>query len=190
MGINIIDNLIKELTSMKIRITGRKIDVTEGLKGYVERKMARLDKFFPQETEAVVTLSVQKDNQTSETTIRQNDIVFRAEVTTLDMYSSIDKSLDLLERQIRKQKTRLEKKIKNGDFSALIPADMPDIEEEKEFKIVKTKVYKDKPMGSEEAILQMNLLGHAFYIFTNSENMRTAVVYKRKDGDYGLIEME
>lgn len=176
---------------MKIRITGRKIDVTEGLKGYIERKMARLDKFFSEETEAVVTLSVQKDNQTTETTIRQNDIVFRAEVTTLDMYSSIDKSLDLLERQIRKQKTRLEKKLKTGDFSVLIPANMEDVEEEeKEFKIVKTKVYKDKPMSSEEAILQMNLLGHAFYIFTNSENLRTAVVYKRKDGDYGLIEME
>ena len=175
---------------MKIKINGRKINVTEGLKGYVERKMARLEKFFPDDAEAVVTLSVQKENQTTETTIRQNDIVFRAEVTTLDMYSSIDKSLDLLERQIRKQKTRLEKRLKTGAFTDLLPIEMPDIEEEQEFNIVKRKVYKGKPMSAEEAILQMNLLGHAFYIFTNADSQSTAVVYKRKDGDYGLIEME
>lgn len=172
---------------MKTKITGRKIDVTQGLKDYIEKKLTRIDKFFSDDAEANVTLSVQKDQQTVEITIFHSGMIFRAEVSNADMYAAMDKAADVLERQIRKQKTRLEKRLKTGTLN--IPDDMPALEEETEFRIVKTKKYQDKPMSAEEAILQMNLLGHSFYIFSNSETLDKNVVYKRRDGNYGLIEL-
>lgn len=173
---------------MKFKITGRKINVTEGLKEYTTIKLSKLDKYFGAEAEANVTLSVQKDNHIIEVTIHYNGMIYRAEVSDTDMYASIDRVEDVLERQIRKQKTRLEKQLKSGAFNDAV--DFGDFEEEKEFKVVKTKKYENKPMSVEEAILQMNLLGHAFYIFNNSDTMDKNVVYKRKDGNYGLIELE
>ena len=173
---------------MKLTITGRKINVTDGLREYTTNKLSKLDKFFGDEATGDVTYSVQKDNHTIEVTIHHKGIIYRAEVTEPDMYASIDRVEDVLERQIRKQKTRLEKQFKTGAFDYL--PSTPDIEEETEFKIVKTKTYSAKPMSVEEAILQMNLLGHAFYIFNNSGTMDKNVVYKRKDGNYGLIELE
>lgn len=172
---------------MKMKFTGRKIDVTEGLKSYTTAKLSKLDKFFGAEAEADVTLSVQKDDHIIEVTIYHNGMIYRAEVSDSDMYAAIDRVEDVLERQIRKQKTRLEKKLKSGAFNDLEP--FGDIEEETEFKIVKTKRYENKPMSVEEAILQMNLLGHTFYIFNNAETMDKNVVYKRKDGNYALIEL-
>lgn len=173
---------------MKFKFIGRKIDVTQGLKDYTTNKLSKLDKYFGEEAQADVTLSVQRDDHIIEVTIYYKGIIYRAEVADEDMYASIDKVEDVLERQIRKQKTRLEKKLKTGAFADIGAA--PVIEEEKEFKIVKTKTYENKPMSPEEAILQMNLLGHNFYIFNNAENMDKNVVYKRKDGNYGLIELE
>lgn len=173
---------------MKLQITGRKIDVTPGLKDYTTSKLSKLDKFFGDEANADVTLSVQKDNHTIEVTVQHKGIIYRAEVTEPDMYASIDRVEDVLERQIRKQKTRLEKQLKLGAFE--YEPTFGDVEEEEEFKIVKTKTYSAKPMSAEEAILQMNLLGHSFYIFQNSDTMDKNVVYKRKDGNYGLIELE
>lgn len=173
---------------MKFKITGRRIEVTDGLREYTTSKLSKLDKYFGAEAEANITFSVQRDNHIIEVTIYYKGMIYRAEVADTDMYASIDKVEDVLERQIRKQKTRLEKKLKTEAFD--IPADFSDIEEEKEFKIVKRKKYENKPMSTEEAILQMNLLGHAFYIFNNSETMDKNVVYKRKDGNYGLIELE
>lgn len=172
---------------MKITTTGRKIDITEGLRSYVEKKISKLEKYFKESTDAQVTLSVQKDYHTVEVTIFHDGIIFRAELTDRDMYAAIDKSIDVLERQIRKQKTKLEKKLREGVFNE--PPPFSDYVEETEFNIVKIKKYKDKPMSAEEAILQMNLLGHEFYIFTNSETNDKEVVYKRKDGNYGLIEL-
>lgn len=172
---------------MKITTTGRKIIITEGLKGYVERKLSKLDKFFNETTTAQATLSVQKDDHIIEVTVFHEGMIFRAEVRDRDMYAAIDRVGDVLERQIRKQKTRLEKKLREGAF-----ADIPDVsimDEETEFKVVKTKKYESKPMSVEEAILQMNLLGHEFYIFNNAETLDKEVVYKRKDGNYGLIEL-
>ena len=171
---------------MNIKFTGRKIEVTQGLKDYTTKRLQRIEKFFPENDYATVTFSVQKDNQIAEFTIYHESMIFRAEISNSDMYAAIDKSIDVLERQIRKQKTRLEKKLKSGAFVADIPT---DIEEETEFKIVKTKKYENKPMSAEEAILQMNLLGHTFYIFNNAETNDKCVVYKRKDGNYGLIEL-
>ena len=171
---------------MKITTTGRKIDITLGLKGYIEKKLSKLDKFFSDESTAQATLSVQKDNHIIEVTIYHDGMIFRAEVRDTDMYAAIDRSVDVLERQIRKQKTRLEKRLREGAFAEF---DAPLYYEEEEFKIVKTKKYDSKPMSVEEAILQMNLLGHEFYIFNNAETMDKEVVYKRKDGNYGLIEL-
>lgn len=172
---------------MKITTTGRKIDVTEGLRGYVDKKISKLTKYFQDSTEAQVTLSVQKDYHTIEVTVYHEGMIFRAELTDRDMYAAIDRVVDVLERQIRKQKTKLEKRLREGAFNDIAPAD--DYDEDEEFKIVKVKKYKNKPMSPEEAILQMNLLGHEFYIFTNSETNDKEVVYKRKDGNYGLIEL-
>ncbi len=171
---------------MNIKFTGRKIDVTQGLKDYSEKRLQRIEKFFPESAYATVTFSVQKDNHIAEITVYHDGMIFRAEISNDDMYAAIDKAIDVLERQIRKQKTRLEKKLKTGAFVI----DEVQIEEESEFKIVKSKKYENKPMSAEEAILQMNLLGHAFYIFNNADTNDKCVVYKRKDGNYGLIELE
>ena len=173
---------------MNIRFIGRKIDVTQGLKDYSEKRLQRIEKFFPDTADITVTFSVQKDIHTAEFTVYFDSMIYRAEISNNDMYAAIDKAADVLERQIRKQKTRLEKRLKTGAFDSEIQT--ADIEEEKEFRIVKTKKYENKPMSAEEAILQMNLLGHAFYIFNNAETSDKCVVYKRKDGDYGLIELE
>ena len=172
---------------MKITTTGRKIDVTPGLKNYVEKKLSRLSKFFGESAAAQVTLSVQKDYHIIEVTVHHEGMIFRAEVRERDMYSAIDKVGDVLERQIRKQRTRLEKRLR--DVAPEMYTDLAEVIEEAEFKFVKTKKYENKPMSVEEAILQMNLLGHEFYIFNNADTMDKEVVYKRKDGNYGLIEL-
>ena len=172
---------------MKITTTGRKITVTDGLRSYAEKKLAKLEKFFNDNTSAQVTLSVQKDDHIIEVTIYHEGIIFRAEVRDADMYAAIDRTIDVLERQIRKQKTRLEKKLREGAFE--FSDSQNAYEEEVEFKIVKTKKHEAKPMSVDEAILQMNLLGHEFYIFNNAETLDKEVVYKRKDGNYGLIEL-
>lgn len=173
---------------MKLNFTGRKIEVTNGLKDYTMSKLSKLDKFFGDEAICDVTFSVQKDNHIIEVTIHHKGILYRAEVSEPDMYASIDRVEDVLERQIRKQKTRLEKQLKSGAFD--YQPEFGDVEIEQEFKVVKTKTYSAKPMSVEEAILQMNLLGHTFYIFNNAETMDKNVVYKRKDGNYALIELE
>jgi len=175
---------------MRFIITGRNIDVTNALKDHVEKRLGKLSKFFKPDTEATVTLSVQKNNHTIEVTIPFNGIVIRAEETTEDMYASIDKVVDILERQIRRNKTRLEKRLREGAFSPDNYRAEEAIEEETEFKIVRSKRFAIKPMPVEEAILQMNLLGHQFFMFTNAETREVNVVYKRKDGNYGLIEPE
>ncbi|HEY5585815.1 MAG TPA: ribosome-associated translation inhibitor RaiA [Ruminiclostridium sp.] len=175
---------------MKIIINGKNIDITEGLKERVTKKIGKLEKFFNEETEAHVTLSVQRTRQIAEVTISFNGIVFRAEESNEDMYTSIDKSIDLLERQIRKNKTRLERRLHNHEFIIENLTFEEDIPEETEFKVVRSKRFAVKPMDVEEAILQMNLLGHEFFMFHNAQSKQVNVVYKRKDGNYGLIEQE
>ncbi len=172
---------------MKVNITGRKIDISAGIRSFTEKKLLKLDKFFDDAADAQVTLSVEKERQTAELTIYYGGFVYRAEDTSEDMYASIDRAIDLIERQIRKNKTRLEKKLRDGAFTTA--PEMSDTEE-KEFKIVKSKKHALKPMSPEEAILQMNLLGHEFFVFHNDETDKIDIVYKRKDGNYGLIEAE
>lgn len=174
---------------MNITVNGKNIIITEGLREAVERKLTKLEKYFSPSVEANTTLSVQKNRQIVEVTIPFNGVILRAEEDNDDMYAAIDLVLEKLERQIRKQKTKLERR-KYGD--SLRYQLIPDynLNSEEEFKIVKTKRFPIKPMNEEEAILQMELLGHNFFVYTNADTNEINVVYKRKDGKYGLIEPE
>lgn len=173
---------------MKMTIVARKMDLTSGMKEYVEKKIKKLDKFFDDDTEAKVTMSVEKNRQKIEATIYSNNTIFRAEQVTSDMYVTMDKIIDDIERQIRKHKTRLEKKLKKDAFVDMGVYESP-VDEETEFKIIKKKSFTTKPMSDEEAILQMDLLGHTFFVYKNSETEHNNIVYKRKDGNYGIIEV-
>lgn len=173
---------------MKTTIVARKMDLTDGIKDYVEKKLSKLDKFFDDDSEAKITMSVEKNRKKIEATIYSRDTIYRVEEITSDMYVTMDKIIDDMERQIRKHKTRLEKRLKKGAFADLGVYNA-DIDEEREFNIIKTKSFTAKPMSSEEAILQMNLLGHSFFVFKNSETEQNNIVYKRKDGNYGIIEI-
>lgn len=175
---------------MNIIITGRKIDVTEGLKTAIDSKLKKFDKFFGDNAEAKITLSVERDRHTVELTVFSSGMIFRAEETTQDMYASIDKVADLMERQIRKNKTRLEKRLRDTQFAKVYEDFAPYSEDAGQIKIVKTKRHSIKPMSPEEAVLQMELLGHEFFVFQNDKTGETDIVYKRRGGDYGLIETE
>ncbi len=181
---------------MKFIITGRRIQITDGLRDRIHKKIGKLDKFFHDDIEAHVTLEVEKERQMVEVTIPFHGIILRAEEENHDMYSAIDKVVDHLERQIRKYKTRISKKLKANAFhgepisTITAPATMKEVQEEGEFSVVKTKRFAIKPMNIEEAILQMNLLGHQFFVFSDADSEDVNVVYKRKDGNYGLIEPE
>lgn len=174
---------------MRFTITGRNIEVTQGLREAVEDKLGKLDRFFAPATEAVVRLSVQKDIQKIEVTIPVKGHIIRAEESSSDMYVSIDLVEEILERQLKKYKNKLiDKKQSAPSFSAAFMQE--DSVAEEEIEIVKTKKFAVKPMDPEEACVQMELLGHNFYVFLNAETEEVNVVYKRKGGTYGLIEPE
>ena len=177
---------------MRYTITGRNIEITDGLKKAVEEKLHKLGKYFTEETEAKITLSVQKEAHKIEVTIPTKQGLIRAEEVSEDMYVSIDKVEDIIERQIKKFKNKLVDRKQSGvSFSELfINEENSDVEEEDEIKIVKTKRFSIKPMDPEEACLQMELLAHDFYVFRNAISDEICVVYKRKDGKYGIIEPE
>ncbi|HHW30803.1 MAG TPA: ribosome-associated translation inhibitor RaiA [Clostridiaceae bacterium] len=179
---------------MKIKVNGKNFEVTEALREKAIKKLSKLEKFFNVDAEAQVMMSVQRSRHVVEITIFFNGVVMRAEVAHEDMYAAIDKAIDRLEGQIRKNKTRLSKKIHNGAFKIENFNDYNNmnnnVEEESEFKVVRTKRFAIKPMTVDEAILQMNLLGHEFFVFSNADTLETNVVYRRKDGNYGLIEPE
>lgn len=173
---------------MKFMITGKNIALTDALKSTVEKKLGKLEKYFNPEVEIHATLSVQKNRQIIEVTIPFNGILLRGEESTTDMYSSIDNVVDKLEKQILRHKTRLEKRTHDGSLRLMeVPS---EIVEEEEPQVVKTKRFAVKPMDVDEAVLQMDLLGHDFFVFRNAESNEVNVVYKRRDGNYGLIEPE
>ena len=174
---------------MKVNITGRKIDLTDKIKETTLKKILKLEKFFGDDASAQVTYTAQKDKAAVEVTVFHGGMIYRGEDMNSDKYVALDKVVDIIERQIRKNKTRLEKKLRENAFDAYAGAES-EVPEEKEFKIVKTKKYFIKPMSPEEAILQMNLIGHEFYLFKNAETEENNIVYRRKDGNYGLIETE
>ncbi len=173
---------------MKISVYGKQMNVRESLEVLIEKKLHRFDKFFGEDTEAFVTCKVRKGVKIIEVTITYGTTVFRAEEESDTFMTALDRTAESLERQIRKNKTRLEKKVKSGAF-VIEEFDDDEYVEEPEFRI-RTKSFPFKPMTPEEAILQMNLLGHSFFAFTDAEKLEVCVVYKRKDGDYGLILQE
>lgn len=173
---------------MKIAITGRQMTVRDSLKELTLSKLERFEKFFDDNTEVYVSFSIRRGLQMVEITISTPTTMFRSEEGDETFQNAIDTAVDTLERQIRKNKTRLEKRFKNGAFRSL-PEDDEEIEEETEFKI-KKKAFPIKPMSVEEAIMQMNLIDHQFFVFIDAETELTSVVYKRKDGNYGLITPE
>lgn len=185
-----LDNLlIKELDIMRFIITGRNIDVTEGLKSSVEEKLGKLDRFFAPETEVNVTLSVEKERQKIEVTIPVKGNIIRSEQVSSDMYVSIDLVEEVIERQLKKYKNKIVSKQQNAAAFAQEFVDK-DYDDEDDVKIIRTKRFGIKPMDPEEACVQMELLGHNFYVFFNSETEEVNVVYKRKGNTYGLIEPE
>ena len=176
---------------MKFNIHGKKLDVTDSIKNYIEEKIGRLDKYFenPDDITATVLIKLRGNDQVVEATINANSFVLRGEEEHKDLYASIDKVSDKIERQIRKNKTRMKKKV-NKDLSA--PLFVLDFEEPDENNnvIVKRKTIDSKPMSEEEAILQMELLGHEFFAFRNTATNDVNVLYKRKAGNYGILDIK
>lgn len=174
---------------MKFIIIGRNIEVTPGLKAAVEDKIGKLEKYFTPDTEVHVTLSVEKDRQKIEVTIPVKGSIIRSEQVSSDMYVSIDLVEEIIERQLKKYKTKLvDKQQAASSFSKQFAEN--DYMDEEEIKIVRTKKFDIKPMYAEDACVQMELLGHNFFVFSNAETGEVNVVYKRKDNTYGLIEPE
>ncbi len=178
---------------MKIAIMGRKMDVTDALQAYAEKKLSKLDRFFTDDSEAQVKFHSERGRYTMEVTVQCASMVFRAQKTASDAYGAVDAVEEMIERQIRKNKTRLEKRLRTGAFDTAenAPAEAQAVEPEETYELIRRKRFALKPMAVEEAILQMNLLNHAFYAFKNAEDdNRYCVVYRRNDGGYGLIESD
>lgn len=176
---------------MKLNIRGDKVKVTESIKNYVEEKLSRLNRYFENhdDIEALVFIKVKGEMQTVEVTIPTKSFTLRREETTKDLYSSIDEVIDKLERQIRKNKTKLARKAKSVpafDFNL----DFDTQEDVDDTKIVKRKTVDSKPMNEEEAIIQLELLGHDFFVFKNIDEDCTSVLYRRKSGNYGIINIK
>ena len=180
---------------MKFVFTDKKVNLPNSIHAYAEKKVGKLDRFFKEDATASITFSLEKERLNKvEITIRSSGTIFRVSESTADMRASIDAAVATLERQIRKNKTRLEKRLRQGAFERTLDASeitsfAPDEPEEGEYSIVRSKTFPIKPMTRDEAILQMNLLGHSFFAFRDEESDGSfAVVYRRYDGDYGLIE--
>lgn len=176
---------------MKITTIGRKVNLRDSFKARIEKKLSKYNKYFGDDADAAVTVTHEKNSYKVEVTIKSRNFIYRVENTSLDIDEALDIAVAKLSGQIRKNKTKLEKRIKEAQNVSFEPvyesAPEEDIEEE-EYKVVKTKKVPVKPMDVDEAILQMNLLGHQFFMFINNETDEVNVVYARKDGDYGLLE--
>lgn len=179
---------------MKFTIRGENISVTDALREYIEKKISKLERYFdsPMNSEVHVNLKVYNDTQSIEVTIPMKSLLLRAEEQHADMYAAIDLVVEKLERQVRKYKTRVNRKARqNGSVKQMFSTAIETkTEEEDDFQVVRTKRFNLKPMDVTEAILQMDMLGHNFFVFSDAETSNTNVVYRRKDGKYGLIEPE
>lgn len=170
---------------MKIEFTGRKMTVSDAMSAYATRKMEKLGKYFGDEPAVQVTFSTERGMQTAEVAFEVRGMYFRAKERTSDMCASIDGAVASIDRQIQKNKTKLSKRLRQESFAKSLDA-MADYHEE-EFELVREKTVAAKPMTIEDAILQMNLLDHSFFVFRNSEDDSLCIVYQRKNGGYGLI---
>lgn len=170
---------------MKTTITAKKMSVPQNFTEYAENKLdAKLNKFFGEDAEAKIVISEIKNQIVIELTVRYNSIIFRAERTAVDKNDALDAAIDKIIRQIRKNKTRVEKKLKDSAFKETFAE---PVEEIADYTVIKEKKFKLRPMDVEEAILQMNLLSHKFFMFLNAQTGEINVVYKREDGDYALL---
>lgn len=178
---------------MKFTFTEKKVNLSKKVHDYVEKKVGKLDRYFKSDAEANVVFSVEKDRNKVELTIRSGGTILRVSESTSDMFASVDGAVTAMERQLRKHKTRLEKRLRSAAFEPAAVEELstyvPDGVEE-EFKVVRAKRFAIKPMSVEEAILQLNLLNHTFFAFKNEDGGAFAVVYRRNNGGYGLIEDE
>ena len=172
---------------MKVNIVGRQMSVWDEMKAIIESKLQKFDKYFNDECYATATLSCRHNQKCLEITIVASGTIFRSEVEDETFRNALDRAVYLIERQIRKNKTRLERRLKSGAFENLMLDSGEDFEEEKEFEI-RRKSFSIKPMSVEEAIMQMNLLEHGFFVFKDAQTEEICVVYKRHDNTYGLIE--
>ena len=179
---------------MKFVFTDKKVNLPNKVHAYAEKKVGKLDRYFKADTEAAVVFSVEKGRNNVELTIRSGGTIIRVAESTSDMFATIDAAVSSVERQLRKNKARLEKRLRQDAFSRSVDVEemssfAPEGEEEEEFRIVRTKRFSVKLMTVEEAVLQMNLVDHTFFAFKNADDDGSfAVVYKRNDGGYGLIE--
>ena len=174
---------------MKFTFTCKKVSLNDSIKAYAEKKISKLDRYFHEDAEAIVTFAVEKDHRcVAEVTIASGGTMFRAQEESRDgdMRSAVDAVASTIDRQIRKNKTRLSKRLRQDALVSTMPEEF-EVMEETEFDVVRTKQVTVKPMSTEEAILQMNLLGHDFFLFRNEGNV-VSVVYRRKNGGYGLLE--
>jgi len=181
---------LKGADNMKISIYSKNLQLTDALREASIKKLRRLDKFFQQDIEAKVVLSIEKKIHKVEVTIPFNGRIVRVEEYSDDMYNAIDEAVESLEQQIRKYKTKLQNKRQSNESIKFENIEPLYDEDDEEFKVVKTKRFAIKPMNIEEAILQMDLLKHNFFVFLNADTEEVNVVYKRKDANYGLIEPE
>ena len=179
---------------MKFTFTEKKVNLPKALHAYAEKKVGKLERYFKTDSEANLVFSVEKDRNKVELTIRSGATILRVSESTSDMVASVDAAVTSMERQLRKHKTRLEKRLRQDAFERVVAEEVstfvPEVVEENEYQVVRTKKFAIKPMTVDEAILQMNLLGHTFYAFKNEDGGAFAVVYQRNDGGYGLIEDE
>lgn len=186
----------KELIGMEITIKGKNVEVTKALRDYAEKKVSKIQRFFEGDMiDAQVTMGIEKGLHIVEVTMQINGLLLRGEEKTGDMYASVDGAVDKIERQIRKYKTRINRRLRQIGthlVEAAFAPEGPEVAEEAEdeARIVRTKRFAIKPMSVQEAVMQMELLGHDFYVFSNAETEEVNVVYRRKDGNYGLIEPE
>ena len=178
---------------MKFTFTDKKVNIPNRVHTYAEKKIGKLDRYFQTEPEASIVFSVEKGRNNLEVTIRSGATVIRVAESTSDMFVSIDAAVASIERQLRKNKSRLEKRLRKGAFDQ--PNDaffVPDVDadEEPSYQLVRTKRFFFRPMNVDEAILQMNMLGHQFFLFRDDATGEINVVYRRKNGDYGLLVPE
>ena len=172
---------------MTTTFTVRKMTLRDATKEHFEKKLAKLERFFGEDARGFVTLSLERNRVTAEITIRDRSLIYRAEAQNPDCSDAFDEAFDNVIRQIRKQKTRLEKRLRSTAFEEM--SNEP-VEEDSDYQVLRIKKFPIKPMDTEEAILQMNLLNHQFYVFRSVETNQIEVVYRRKDGNYGLIVPE
>ncbi|MBQ8194554.1 MAG: ribosome-associated translation inhibitor RaiA [Oscillospiraceae bacterium] len=171
---------------MKVTIAAKKLTISQAFTDYAEQKLnAKLDRFFPEEAEAKITLAERREMIILELTVKYNGIIYRAEQSAKDKNDALDVTIDRIIRQIRKQKTKVEKSLRQGAFAGLEPE-----AEEKEYEVIRYKTFALKPMTVDEAILQMNLLDHEFFMFKNAETGLVNVVYRREEGNYSVLVPE